>query len=498
MAAMKRRRALQTLAGAALAAPRLSFPQTRRPNILFVMTDDQRWDAMSCAGNKILRTPHMDRLAAEGVRFGQAFVTNALCAPSRACVLTGLYTHAHGVMTNGDGPDFVMQTGLRPGQATFPMLLRQAGYYTAVVGKWHVRSDPEGFDHWAILPGQGRYNDPEMIVMGARMVFRGHSEDVVGDQALQILRHRPRDKPFCLLLHFKAPHRPWQPAGRFENRYDGVTIPEPKNFQKSLAGRPAAVAQSDMQIADMPDFAQRGVNPNLPREKRKHLNFQAFLKNYYRVLLGVDENLGRVLDYLDDAGLRENTLVIYTGDNGFFLGEYGLFDKRFMYEPSIRVPMLLRYPAAVGAGRADTEHMVINNDVAPTVLDYAGVPIPAAMNGHSRSWKALFEGRGPWRQSWMYEYFEYPAVHCAGKHRGVRTRDWKYIHYWEKPEARELFHLAEDPEERHNLAADPRHQGKLAELEAELDRLRTETGDDRSRDGSAFRPCTQRMNPTGR
>jgi arylsulfatase A-like enzyme len=495
---MTRRTALRTL-GAAAAAPYLARSQSRRPNILFVMTDDQRWDAMSCAGNRILKTPNMDRLAAEGARFGQAFVTNALCAPSRACILTGLYSHTHGVMTNGDGPDFRNQRGLRPGQVTFPMLLRQAGYYTALAGKWHIRSDPEGFDHWAILPGQGRYNDPELIVNGARLVFRGHSEDVVADQTMQLLRHRPKDKPFCMLMHFKAPHRAWIPDARFATRYENLQIPEPKTFHEDLKGRPPAVANSDMQIADMPDFAQRGVNPNLPRAERKTRNFQTFLKSYYRVLLGVDENLGRVLDFLDDEGLRENTLVIYTGDNGFFLGEYGMFDKRFMYEPSIRVPMLVRYPAAVRAGQVDHDHIVINNDVAPTVLDYAGVPIPAHMNGHSRSWKPILEGRGePWRRSYLYEYFEYPAVHCAGKHRGVRTRDWKYIHYWEKPEAHELFHLDADPDEKNNLAGDARHKPKLAEMQAELERLRNETADDRSQDGTAFMPCGNRMNPTGR
>ncbi len=497
---MNRRTACRALAGATLGAPRFSLGQSRRPNILFVMTDDQRWDAMSCAGNQILKTPHMDRLAAEGRRFDQAFVTNALCAPSRACILTGLYSHAHGVMTNGDGPDFVNQAGLRRGQVTFPMLLGQAGYYTALSGKWHIRSDPEGFDHWAMLPGQGRYNDPEMIVNGARLMFRGHSEDVVADQALQMLRHRPKDKPFCMMMHFKAPHRPWVPDTRFENRYQNVTIPAPASFREDLSRRPAAVANSDLQIADMPDFAQRGVNPNLSRSERQPRNFQAFLKSYYRVLLGVDENLGRVLDYLDDERLAENTLVIYTGDNGFFLGEHGMFDKRLMYEPSIRVPMLVRYPAGVRPGQLDTTHLVINNDVAPTALDYAGVSIPAHMNGHSRSWKPILEGRSAaWRQSYLYEYFEYPAVHCAGKCRGVRTRNWKYIHYWEKPEAQELFDLDADPGEMNNLAGDPRHQAKLAELKAELDRLRTETGDDRSRDDSVAKPCNvNRMNPTGR
>src|SRR5574341_1385784 len=258
MSPMNRRQALGTLAGGVLSLPRFSYGQTRRPNILFIMSDDHRWDAMSCAGNRILRTPNMDRLAAQGLRFGQAFVTNALCAPSRASILTGLYTHAHGVITNGDGPDFKAQRGLLPDQMTFPHLLQRAGYYTAVVGKWHIRSNPVGFDHWCILPGQGLYVDPEMMVNGGRVRFRGHCEDVVGDQALETLRYRPKEKPFCLMLHFKAPHRAWIPAGRFERRFENITIPEPKNFHEDLSGRPPAVANSDMQIADMPDCFQRG------------------------------------------------------------------------------------------------------------------------------------------------------------------------------------------------------------------------------------------------
>lgn len=391
------------------------------------------------------------------------------------------------------------QPGLRPDQVTFPGLLRQAGYYTALVGKWHIRSNPTGFDHWAILPGQGRYNDPEMIANGARLLFRGQSEDVVADQGLQVLRFRPKDKPFCLMLHFKAPHRPWIPDTRFEHHFDNVTLPEPKNFEEDLRARPAAVAKSDMQIADMPDFFSRGVNPGAPRDQRKHLNFQAFLKNYYRVLLGVDDNVGRVLDYLDQEGLAENTMVFYTGDNGFFLGEHGMFDKRLMYEPSIRVPMLVRFPAAVKPGQVDRDHMVLNNDVAPTILDFAGAPIPAATRGHSRSWKPILTGQpAGWRQSWLYEYYEYPGVHCAGRCRGVRTQRWKLIHYWEKPDAYELFDLESDPDEMHNLAGDPRHRDRLAELQRDLDRLRTETGDDRSHDADPFRPCEGRMNPGGK
>lgn len=489
MPVMTRRSALKSFAAAGF--PYIANAQARRPNFLFVMTDDQRWDAMSCAGNRILRTPNMDRLAEEGVRFTEAFVTNALCSPSRGSILTGLYSHAHGVTTNAGKSHY-----FRPGIVTFPMLLQKAGYYTAVVGKWHIATLPEGlgFDHWCILPGQGVYEDPVMIAHGARVKFRGHVEDVVGDQALEVLRNRPKDRPFCLMYHFKAPHREWIPAERFRRVYEDITIPEPPTFNVDLSDRPECIRSTDMQIADMPDFRERGVPAHLPREQRKRLNFQVFLKNYYRTLLGVDENLGRVLDYLDKQGLRENTMVIYTGDNGFFLGEYGLFDKRLMWEPSIRVPMLVRYPAAVKPRTVDREHMVLNNDVAHTILDYAGVPRPKHMENHGLSWRPILEGRpASWRDSWFYEYFEYPAVHCAPKMRGVRTRRWKLIHYLQQPQAWEMFDLENDPEERRNLYNDPAHRAQLEQLRRQLEQWRDLLNDDRSDDNTPRPPCEQRM-----
>ncbi|MBK9168458.1 MAG: sulfatase [Bryobacterales bacterium] len=486
---MQRRNFLATLAG----APAFLRGQTRRPNILFVMTDDQRHDAMSCAGNRWLKTPHMDRLAAEGVRFTEGFVTNALCTPSRATVLTGQYSHTHGVTSNARGSN-----AFRPDQVTFPMLLQKAGYFTAVVGKWHIASNPTGFDQWCILPGQGLYHNPVMIANGGRVQMRGHCEDVVGDQALETLKSRPKDKPFCLLYQFKAPHRAWEPSERHARLYEDVTFPHPPTFDVGLDDRPRAIRESDMQIADMPDFAQRGVPAHLSREERKKLNYQVFLRNYYRVLNGVDENLGRVLDYLDQNGLAENTLVIYTSDNGFFHGEYGMFDKRFMYEPSIRVPMLVRYPGAVQP-RVDSRHMVLNNDVAHTVLDYAGVARPEWMEHHGASWRPLLEGRSaPWRDAWMYEYFEYPAVHCAGKMRGVRTDRWKLIHYIQNPQGHELFDLQTDPEERRNLYDVPEHRAKAAEMQARLERFRDLLKDDRSEDGAPMQECGNRMAPLRR
>ncbi len=486
---MQRRAALGVLAG----FPAILKPQNRRPNVIFVMTDDQRWDAMSCAGNRILKTPNMDRLAEGGIRFTQAFATNPLCSPSRGTILTGLYSHAHGVTTNAGASHH-----FKPDSVFYPALQRQAGYHTAMVGKWHIASTPSGFDHWCILPGQGLYNDPVMIANGGRVRFRGYVDDVIGDQALETLANRPKDKPFSMICNFKAPHRDWRPARRFENAYDGIEIPEPADFHTPLDGRPKGIQATDMQVADMPDFFDRGVDRNLPRERRKKLNYQLFLKNYYRTILGVDENMGRILDYLDKDGLAENTMVVYTGDNGFFLGEYGMFDKRLMYEPSIRVPMLLRYPGGTRAGQVNERHMVLNNDVAHTIADYTGVSLPERARTHGRSWRPLLEGNaGGWREDWLYENMEYPGPHCAPKARGVRTADWKLIHYLQQPVEYELFHLAADPAEHTNLAAAPAHRAKLEELKGRLERLRRETADDRSEDGTQAAPCSGRMERRG-
>lgn len=492
MPPLTRRAALRALAGGALA---VSFPAVlrganRRPNFLFFMTDDQRFDALSCAGNPLLKTPNLDRIAAEGVRFASAFVTNSLCSPSRATIVTGLYSHAHGVTWNTGA-----HTRLDPALPTFPKLLQQAGYFTALAGKWHIRSEPEGFDHWCILPGQGRYHDPVMLAGGTRVKLRGYVDDLIADQAIEILGNRPTDRPFCLLCWFKAPHRSWEPAKRYAGEFEDVTIPEPATFNLDLSERPAAIRDSDLQIADMPDFFQMGVPRDAPRAVRKRLNFHHYVKQYYRVLLGVDYNVGRLLDYLDKNGLAENTFVLHTSDNGFFMGEYGLFDKRMMYEPSIRVPMLARYPAGFQGGRVDTEHMVLNNDICPTILDYAGVPRPENIRNHGASWRPVLEQGRPvsWRQSWVYEFFEYPAIGCVGKIRGVRANRWKLIHYIQQPEQFEMFDLEKDPEERNNLYDNPRHGNKRDELRAELAHLRDLLKDDRSEDGTPTEPCTIRI-----
>jgi len=464
---------LAALARRAGAAPRAASA----PNVVFIMTDDQRQDAMSAYGNAILKTPNMDRIGAGGVRFTESFVTNSLCAPSRASILTGLWSHAHGVTTNGSGPQNYNQQGIPEERTTWVEELRRAGYHTGLVGKWHLRSRPTGFDEWVIFPSQGIYNDPDMISGDTHLRLRGHADDVVGDQALEFLKARPKDRPFCLLYQFKSPHRAWMPAARFAHAFDDTKIPTPRTFEDRLDA--AALRNAELALADMPDFRNRGVSPDLPTHERKRRNLEELVRNYYRVLLSVDENVGRVLDWLDANGLAENTIVVYTSDNGFFLGEHGLFDKRLMYEPSIKVPLLVRYPARVPAARVDRTHMVLNVDVAPTLLELAGVPVPAHMQG--RSMVPLLEARDtsgtPWRDAFLYEYYEYPAEHCVRKHRGVRTARWKLIHFWEQPEEYELFDLQADPDETRNLASDSRHRATLESLKARLADLRRELGD---------------------
>ncbi|HWN66630.1 MAG TPA: sulfatase [Haliangium sp.] len=474
-----RRDALRLLGGAVAsvpfaARPLRAGPAPRPPNVLFIMTDDQRQDAMSAYGNRILRTPNMDRIAAGGVRFTEAFVTSSLCAPSRASILTGLYSHAHGILTNGDGPQFYNGPGLREDQPTFVQRLRAAGYHTGLVGKWHLKSAPAGFDEWVIFPWQGEYEDPDMIAQGTRLKMRGHADDVVGDQALAFLRGRPTDRPFCLLYQFKSPHRTWKPAARFASAFADVAIPVPRTFEDRLAGRPEALRRAEMALVDMPDYRDR-VPASLPPEERKRRNLEHMVKDYYRVLLSVDENVGRVLDFLDEHGLGENTIVVYTSDNGFFLGEHGLYDKRLMYEPSIRVPLLVRYPARLRS-RVDTRHMVLNVDVAPTLLELAGVPVPPAL--HGRSLAPLLAGAGvAWRDAFLYEYHEYPAGHCVRKHRGVRTARWKLIHFFEQPEEWELYDLQRDPDETRNLAGQRDHARTVQSLRARMAELRRALGD---------------------
>ncbi|MGZ8833901.1 MAG: sulfatase family protein [Thermoanaerobaculia bacterium] len=489
-----RRAAVKSLALATLAGPTL-FARDRPiprdvPNILFIMTDDQRKDALSVYGNRVLKTPAIDRIGTEGMRLDEFFVTNSLCAPSRATFYTGLYSHMHGVTTNGAGEPFRNQGGLRERQQTFMSLLHDAGYETALVGKWHLRSTPAGFDSWVILPGGGgAYFDPPMNANGVHVRMRGHADDVVGDQAIESLQNRSKDRPFMMLMNFKSPHRNWYPAKRFENAFEGVEIPLPRTYEDRLDTD--ALKRAQMAIANMPDFKDRGVSPDLPRDERKRRNYEALVRNYYRTLLSVDENVGRALEYLDMNDLAKNTVVVFTSDNGFFLGEYGLFDKRLMYDAALRVPLLFRWPGKIKAGTTDSAHLLTNVDIAPTLLEIAGVPIPSSMQG--RSFLRTLQGQAePSRDAFYYEFFEYPDYdHCARKHRGLRTAKWKLIEYWEQPVEYELYDLEKDPDETKNLASSK--ASMVRELKARMDTLRHDLGEvDAPGPVPAAGPCTPR------
>jgi arylsulfatase A-like enzyme len=426
-----------------------------------MMTDDQRADAMSCAGNPVLKTPNMDRLAAEGARCRNMFVTNALCAPSRATLMTGLYSHGHGVIDNKN-------RAVRPGIPFVSELLRQAGYEVAFCGKSHAKGAfrDRHWDYYFGFQGQGDYLKPRVAegTDGKDLPRDGWMDDVVTDKAVAWLKGR-RDKPFALFLFFKAPHRSWTPPPRHKELYADAAIAKPPTWDDDRNQKPSAFAKADNKIGGFKDV------PTL----------EGFLRDYYRCLVGVDDNVGKVLAALKESGKLDETAVLYTSDNGFFAGEWQAFDKRLMHEPSIRVPLLVRYPPLATAG-TPVEPMVLNVDIAPTLLDLAGVAVPKEM--HGRSIVPLLKGKSEgWRKDWLYEYFEYPGPHSVRKNRGVRTERYKLIHYYKDPEHPdlpeefELYDLKADPLERVNLHGKPEGAELTRELMKRLEELRRETGD---------------------
>ncbi|MCP5117269.1 MAG: sulfatase-like hydrolase/transferase, partial [bacterium] len=316
----------------------------RRPNILYIMTDDQAVGQMSNEGGAIIQTPNMDRLATEGVRFSNCFCNNSLCAPGRATVLSGTFSHINGVRGNSEGKDGVER--IDPNLPTFPQVLQEAGYRTGIVGKWHLSHDPEGFDYWCVLPGQGLYFDPDFIEMGERKKFPGYATDVTTDLAIDFLNQHTGAQPFALVYQHKAPHRPFTPPPRHAHMLDDVTLPHPPAFDDDYATRRIAKEAEDMKFENSIARDYEDLPPDLSPADKKEWLFQRFVKDHYRALFAVDENLGRVLDHLDDNGLAEDTLILYSSDNGFYLGDHGWYDKRFMYEPSLRIPLLARYPRA--------------------------------------------------------------------------------------------------------------------------------------------------------
>jgi arylsulfatase A-like enzyme len=421
--------------------------------------------------------------------FRNAFVTNSICEPSRATVLTGQYGHLNGVPTN--------EVAFHPDTLTFPKLLQQAGYQTVLMGKWHLGGRPAGFDHYEILRGQGPYYNPVLDSESDSTVYTGYTTDIITDRLLEWLENgRDPRKPFMLMYQHKAPHRPWEPGPGHLDLYDNVQIPEPATLFDDWKGRTSAARTQEMMIGRhlnardlkltpppnlLPEQLQRwnaaydSENAEFISSRRTQADsvrwmYQRFIKDYLRTIASVDDNVGRVLDYLDRSGLAANTVVIYTSDQGFFLGDHGWFDKRWMYEESLRTPLLVRWPGVVAAGSSN-EDLVQNLDFAETILDIAGARIPASMQG--RSLLPLLRGQTPadWRDAIYYQYFEYPGWHMVRRHYGIRTRQHKLIHYYEIGEW-ELFDLARDPDELTSVYSDPAYSTVVAELKTRLEALR--------------------------
>jgi arylsulfatase A-like enzyme len=491
---------------------------SRRPNIIVIVSDDHSKKAVSCYGSKLIQTPNIDRLAKEGVRFENAFVTNALCGPSRAVILTGKYSHINGFRDNNDS--------FNSAQVTFPKLLQEAGYHTAIVGKWHLSSQPRYFNYWNILIDQGSYYNPDFIEMGDTSRREGYVTDLVTDFALAQLDTRPADKPFCLLLHQKAPHRNWMPNFKHLGRYDSLTLPMPATFNDDYLTRSPAAREADMKVTDM--FYSYDLKLMLPEgirdpetgghkdgdgarfwkadydrftdeQKRKwddhyrpiskaffkanpkgkdleNWMYQRYVKDYLACVQSVDENIGRLLAYLEKNKLLENTVIIYTSDQGFFLGEHGWYDKRFMYEESLSIPLVLRYPSKVRGGTVSND-LALNLDLAPTILSAAGVEVPSDMQGSSL-W-SLITGDGTsrdiggWRKGIYYHYYEYPyGAHKVKRHYGIRTDRYKLIHFYNDIDAWELYDLKSDPNEINNLYSLAAFKGLSDSLKVELNNLR--------------------------
>ena len=453
-------------------APASPPPTTApRPNILYIMADDHAAHALSCYGSKINTTPNLDKLASQGMLFTSDFCTNSICTPVRAVLMTGRYSHLNGVRDN---------SGILPKDAvTAPGLLKAAGYQTAVIGKWHLNRSPApaDFDHSDILVGQGAYHDPDFITDGVRGKSKGYVVDLTIDKSMDWIRARDPKKPFLLYCHLNAPHRPWQPDEAHAKLFDDKDIPLPATFDDDYATRSTAATRQTMSIdKDLTPTDLKVAPPaGLSGHDLKVWKFQRYMKDYLRCVASIDDNMGRLMKFLDEQGLAENTIVIYTYDQGFFLGDHGWYDKRFMYEPALRSPLIIRYPAEVAAG-STCDRLVSSLDLAPTFLDFAGANGPSgdlAMQGASL--RPLLRGKPPadWRTSHYYHYYESGQPHTVAAHYGVRTDRYKLIRFYGAVEAWEFYDLKDDPDELRNAYAAPQHAAQVETLKRELARLRT-------------------------
>lgn len=467
----------------------------KRPNIVVFFSDDHTTQSISAYGDarKLVQTPGIDRLAKEGMRFDRCLVTNSICGPSRATMITGTYAHINGFWNNSN-------CSFDPSQVTFPKLLQGVGYQTAVIGKWHLGSDPTGFDFWQILPGQGIYYNPPMIRNGQKVTIPGYVSEIITDETLKWLAARDRTKPFLLMCQHKAPHREWEPALKYLGFDNDRVYDEPANLFDDYSNRGVAVKDQDMSLeVTMTERDLKLVPPkSLTTEQRKvwdayyeprnaafrtanpsgkaltRWKYQRYMHDYLACVKSVDESVATVLDQLDREGLADNTVVIYASDQGFFLGEHGWFDKRWIFEESLRTPFLVRWPGTVKAGSTN-DRIVSLLDVAQTLLEVAGVPADPRMQG--RSLVPLLSGQNPadWRTSFLYQYFEYPAPHRVRPHEGVVTDRFKLVRYFGiGEEYHELFDRFSDPAEMKSVYNDPAYAKQQQELVAELARLKQE------------------------
>ena len=477
--------ALMALSSATLLQVNGQSKEKKPLNIVYIMTDDHTAQMMSCYDKRYMHTPNLDRIAEHGVRFTSSYVANSLSGPSRACMITGKHSHANGFT---DNTTCVFDAS----QPTFPKMLQRAGYQTAVFGKWHLESLPTGFDKWEIVPGQGDYYNPRFIEMnGDTINQKGYLTDLITDKSIDwIENQRDKGKPFCILIHHKAIHRNWLSKIEDLHLYEDRTFPVPRNFYDDYEGRPAAAAQEmsidkDMDLIYDLKMDRDDLNSSLkptylnmikrmnPQERKAwhefydsiasdfysrdlkgrelaEWKFQRYVRDYMKVVKSLDDNVGRVLDYLEKSGLIENTLVVYTSDQGFYIGEHGWFDKRFMYEESFHTPLIMRLPEGFDR-RGDISEMVQNIDYAPTFLEIAGAPIPDDMQGMSLMPLLRGDKNVKWRDALYYHFYEYPAEHSVKRHYGVSNGRYKLIHFYNDIDHWEFYDLLNDPYEMHNI-----------------------------------------------
>ncbi|MEM1158374.1 MAG: sulfatase [Verrucomicrobiota bacterium] len=483
-----------------------------RPNIIWIFSDDHAYQTIGAYNGRFASldpSPHIDRLAQQGMRFDRSYVSNSICGPARATILTGKHSHMNGFMDNFSRFDGTQQT--------FPKLLQQAGYLTALIGKWHLESKPIGFDHWDILPDQGHYYNPDFINADGKYRLTGYVSEIITEKSIEWLNQRDTSKPFMLMMQHKAPHREWSPAPKYLTLYDDVTMPEPDTLFDDYNNRASPARNQDMSIAksmtygkdlkiqerDEKDAFSRRVlkrmqpdqiqawnaayqpkndaflAANLEGEELVRWKYQRYLKDYLRCTKSVDDSIGAVMAWLEEAGLAENTIVFYSSDQGFYMGEHGWFDKRFMYEESFRTPLIARWPGQIPAGSVNTD-LVQNIDMASTFLELAGAPVPEDLQGISIL--PLLKGETPadWRDSLYYHYYEYPGHHSVRRHEGVFNKRYKLIRYYGKDvvdgEEWELFDLERDPSELMSVYSNPEYASKLAEMKTLLVDLRGKYG----------------------